>query len=274
MLLVLQGSHIAISFKHRLFPLAGKLLPPRQSLLSSRGHVLRLECLVMTTSKLSEKLEPGKSYLYSGDESELLPSFDATDVLLFDGSESDAKSVRQFVAQAQLGAYGEKRLLLVKNAHLMSDIVQNTLLKLLEEPPSSVVIVLQTGQAQQLLPTVLSRLHPLGNSSATPATVQSCLGGSSSGLFEDQTMKGFVLEDPKGSFVKLTELPRDELVKLLAQEMNFQQQQLFVTPDEQVSSRVSLLDKAIKKLDANANLKLTVDWLLLRWSDKSGYTKE
>jgi len=87
-------------------------------------------------------------------------------------------------------------------------------------------------------------------------------------------MKGFVLEDPKGSFVKLTELPRDELVKLLAQEMNFQQQQLFVTPDEQVSSRVSLLDKAIKKLDANANLKLTVDWLLLRWSDKSGYTKE
>lgn len=206
----------------------------------------------MVNSKL--KLEPGKSYLFSGDELELLSSFDNADVLLFEGGESDAKSVRQFVAQAQLGAFGEKRLLLVKDAHLMSVIVQNTLLKILEEPPSSIVFVLQTGQAQQLLPTVLSRLHPLGSYSKVPEVSQSRFKGASPEFF--------------------TELPRDELVGLLTLEMNYQQQQLFITPDTQTSNRVLFLDNAIKKLNANANLKLTIDYLLLRWSDSSGYTKE
>jgi DNA polymerase III, delta subunit len=209
----------------------------------------------MTSSKLSGKLEPGKSYLYSGDESELLPVFEATDVLLFDGGESDAKSVRQFVAQAQLGAFGEKRLLLVKNAHLMSVIVQNTLLKVLEEPPSSVVIVLQTEQAQQLLPTVLSRLHPLGSALKVAHVTPSRFGTS-----------------PTDLFAELTELPRDQLVELLTEEMSSQQRRLFITPDKQTSNRVVFLDRAIKKLNANANLKLTIDWLLLRWGETSGYT--
>ncbi|MCR4277512.1 MAG: hypothetical protein NUV80_07150 [Candidatus Berkelbacteria bacterium] len=211
----------------------------------------------MVKSKLADKLRPGKSYLYSGNELELLPLFNSSDILIFDGGDSDAKSVRQFVTQAQLGAFGEKRLLLVRNAHLMSVIVQNTLLKILEEPPSSVVIVLQTHQAQQLLPTVLSRLHPLGISSRELVISQSHFGKSSSVLFAE-----------------LTELPRDQLVELLTKEMNYQQQELFISPDSQSSTRVFLLDKAIKKLNANANLKLTIDWLLLRWSTFSGYTKD
>lgn len=211
----------------------------------------------MTSSNLEDKLEPGKSYLFSGDENEILPYFSTADCLIFDGLESEAKSARQLVAQAQLGALGTKRVILVKNAHTMSDIVQNTLLKILEEPPSSLVIVLQTKQAQQLLPTVLSRLHPLSGSSKVDTALQSNFKTISSDLFS-----------------KLVELPRDELVNLMASEMNYLQQQLFITPDSQTSNRILTLDRAIKKLNANANLKLTLDWLLLRWDDSSGYTKD
>src|SRR3990167_5270332 len=99
----------------------------------------------MLTTKLEEQLVPGGSYLFSGDiteASKALLLFDSIDSLVLDASESDAKSTRQFVAQAQLGAFGSKRLLLVTNAHSMSEIVQNTLLKLLEEPPSTAVILL------------------------------------------------------------------------------------------------------------------------------------
>jgi DNA polymerase III delta prime subunit len=211
----------------------------------------------MIISDLSSKLEPGKSYLFSGDESEILPHFDTADCLVFDGLGSEVKPTRQLVAQAQLGALGTKRVILVKNAHSMSELVQNTLLKILEEPPASLVIVLQTQQAQQLLPTVQSRLHPLGGFSKLQSTLQSSFEKTSSDLFS-----------------RLVELPRDELVALMAKEMSYLQHRLFVTPDSQTSKRILNLDQAIKKLNANANLKLTLDWLLLRWSDSSGYTRD
>lgn len=207
----------------------------------------------MVTAQLVQKLIPGKSYLYGGnatDVTEILSSFETVDCLVFDGAESDAKSARQIVAAAGLGAFGSKRLLLVKNADGMSDIVQNTLLKLLEEPPSSVVVVLQTQQPQRLLPTVLSRLHLLEGSFRSSATDQSHFKKSSSEMFN-----------------RLSELPREQVVDLLASEMNHQQQQLLLTPIQQVADRIELLDRAIKKLNANANSKLTIDWLLLHWSD-------
>ncbi|MEK7202510.1 MAG: hypothetical protein AAB669_03220 [Patescibacteria group bacterium] len=207
----------------------------------------------MITTDLETRLIPGKSYLCGGDASgvtEILSSFEAIDTLVFDGAVGDAKSARQFVTSSGLGAFGAKRLLLISNADDMSDIVQNTLLKLLEEPPPSVVIVLQAEQPQRLLPTVLSRLHSLEGLARTSKVESSHFNKSSSVMFNE-----------------LTELPREQLVDLLASEMNHQQQQLLLTPIQQVTDRVLLLDRATKKLNANANLKLTIDWLLLHWSD-------
>ncbi|MDP3993133.1 MAG: hypothetical protein Q8Q05_02910 [bacterium] len=200
---------------------------------------------------LETRLIPGKSYLYGGDASgitEILASFEAIDTLVFDGAVGDAKSARAFVNSSGLGAFGVKRLLLINNADDMSDIVQNTLLKLLEEPPPSVVIILQAEQPQRLLPTVLSRLHSLEGLAQTSKIESSHFQHSSSEMFN-----------------KLTELPREQLVDLLADEMNFERQQLLITPTRQVTNRIELLDRATKKLNANANLKLTIDWLLLHW---------
>ena len=213
----------------------------------------------MASVRFNTTLVPGRSYLCNAnlnDVAEILASFDTVDTLVFDGAQSDVKSARTLVAQAQLGAMSARRLLMVTDAHLMSETVQNTLLKLLEEPPSSVVIVLQTEQAQRLLPTIISRLHAIKvtKGSSVPSNAPS-----------DQL---------PNSFDTLAELDRDKLVELLANVMRAQKHLLLTNPSQIISNRISLIDTAIKKLNANANLKLTVDWLLLRWDATSGYTKD
>ncbi len=210
----------------------------------------------MSRTIFETALLPGRSYLYSGSSEELFSSFEPVDILVFDALESDAKSARQLVVQAQLGAFGSRRLLLVANAHQMSEIVQNTLLKLLEEPPSTLTIVLQTDQASRLLPTVLSRLHLLGQKERARLAEQS--------RFERPFLE---------LWGELAELTRDQLVNLLSLEMSYQQRQLLSNPCRQFADRVALLDRATKKINANANLKLTVDWLLLRWGGSSGYSE-
>ena len=211
----------------------------------------------MSRTIFETALLPGRSYLYSGSSEELFSSFEPVDILVFDALESDAKSARQLVVQAQLGAFGSRRLLLVANAHQMSEIVQNTLLKLLEEPPSTLTIVLQTDQASRLLPTVLSRLHLLGQKERARLAEQS--------RFERPLLE---------LWSELAELTRDQLINLLSLEMSYQQRQLLSNPCRQSANRVALLDRATKKINANANLKLTVDWLLLHWGESSGYTKD
>ncbi|MCE5327733.1 MAG: hypothetical protein LLG01_15110 [Planctomycetaceae bacterium] len=54
-------------------------------------------------------------------------------------------------------ARGRGKVFVVLEAELMSHDAQNSLLKTLEEPPPGVTIILVAGQAEQLLPTTLSR---------------------------------------------------------------------------------------------------------------------
>lgn len=52
---------------------------------------------------------------------------------------------------------GDKRIVIIPNAHKMNIIAQNTLLKTLEEPPSYAFFILTTEKAGALLTTILSR---------------------------------------------------------------------------------------------------------------------
>lgn len=52
---------------------------------------------------------------------------------------------------------GGKKVFVILNAEDMDDIIQNKLLKLLEEPPENTVIILGVSNPKALLPTVLSR---------------------------------------------------------------------------------------------------------------------
>lgn len=68
--------------------------------------------------------------------------------------------VRKLSAWAHLTAAGAAKVAIVENADRMQDSARNALLKLLEEPPAAVHLVLLTTRKAAIIPTVLSRLRP------------------------------------------------------------------------------------------------------------------
>lgn len=69
------------------------------------------------------------------------------------------RGLRQFVQLKESRAGALQRVILLVDADEMTIPAQNALLKLLEEPPSGVGILLTTSSSRKLLPTILSRVQ-------------------------------------------------------------------------------------------------------------------
>jgi DNA polymerase-3 subunit gamma/tau len=81
----------------------------------------------------------------------------------------EAEGIAEFIPVAQirrasywgrLAPLGRRKLLLIENADRMKEEALNSLLKILEEPPERLTIVLCTARRGGILPTLLSRLRP------------------------------------------------------------------------------------------------------------------
>jgi DNA polymerase-3 subunit gamma/tau len=68
--------------------------------------------------------------------------------------------IRKAAWWSRLTPSGKRKTLIIENADRMKDEARNSLLKLLEEPPESLNIVLSTVRRESLLATILSRLRP------------------------------------------------------------------------------------------------------------------
>ena len=68
--------------------------------------------------------------------------------------------VRRLAYWARLAPTGKRKLILIENADRMQEGSRNALLKILEEPPESTVLVLSTSRRGAMMPTILSRLRP------------------------------------------------------------------------------------------------------------------
>jgi DNA polymerase-3 subunit gamma/tau len=68
--------------------------------------------------------------------------------------------IRRAAWWSRLAPAGKQKLLLIENADRMQEGGRNALLKILEEPPERVRIVLTTAHGGALLPTIVSRLRP------------------------------------------------------------------------------------------------------------------
>jgi DNA polymerase-3 subunit gamma/tau len=68
--------------------------------------------------------------------------------------------IRKAAWWSRLTPSGKRKTLIIENADRMKDEARNSLLKLLEEPPESLNIVLTTVRRESLLATILSRLRP------------------------------------------------------------------------------------------------------------------
>jgi DNA polymerase-3 subunit gamma/tau len=81
--------------------------------------------------------------------------------------EDDCMSETIPIAQVRKAAYwsrlspsGKRKTLIIENADRMKDEARNSLLKLLEEPPESINIILSAKRRESMLATILSRLRP------------------------------------------------------------------------------------------------------------------
>ncbi|MDR2798426.1 MAG: DNA polymerase III [Treponema sp.] len=68
--------------------------------------------------------------------------------------------IRRAAAWSHLAPTGKRKMLLIENADRMQEGARNALLKILEEPPPSVSMVLISSREKALLPTIISRLRP------------------------------------------------------------------------------------------------------------------
>ena len=92
-----------------------------------------------------------------------------------DGSEPG--TVRNLIGElALLSVEGGARVAIVEQAHRLNDDAQNALLKLLEEPPTGVTIVLCADDEEALLPTVRSRCARIRLGTASTREIEAWLG--------------------------------------------------------------------------------------------------
>lgn len=194
---------------------------------------------------------PGRSYLVN----ELNPSeprfasLPKIDQIWVDAEGLGVKEARQLIATATLQPFGDVRLMVVRGADALTEPVQNTLLKLLEEPPSFLVVLIEAANPSRLLPTIQSRLHRL----------ESVKGGErvdSVDLFDDYKAAKNILEQVKD---------RQKLEDLLINMLSTARNQVVHLPSAAKVLQVELLDRAIRRLRQNANQKLVIDSFLLNW---------
>jgi DNA polymerase-3 subunit gamma/tau len=67
--------------------------------------------------------------------------------------------IRRAAWWSRMAPQGKRKLMVIENADHMRDEARNSLLKILEEPPETVTIVLTSAHPEALLPTILSRLR-------------------------------------------------------------------------------------------------------------------
>lgn len=81
------------------------------------------------------------------------------DVIVFNCEGAKVEQIRELCSDSLVRPNeGRHKVYILKDAHELSAICQNALLKALEEPPKSVVFILTAERADNLLPTVRSRL--------------------------------------------------------------------------------------------------------------------
>lgn len=73
------------------------------------------------------------------------------------------REIRDAIREAGFLPFGSgRRVIIVRDAHRMTEEAQNALLKTLEEPPERVTIILTTHEVGRMVPTVLSRCQIVG----------------------------------------------------------------------------------------------------------------
>ena len=117
-----------------------------------------------------EERRQGLSFLLAGDPYAALP-LGKNDILSVD----DIRSLRR---DASVKPYeGRKKVAIIVSADRMNTAAANALLKTLEEPPGTLMLILTATRSRLLLPTILSRCQPVSLPRLPEADVKTALTG-------------------------------------------------------------------------------------------------
>ena len=117
-----------------------------------------------------EERRQGLSFLLAGDPYAALP-LGKNDILSVD----DIRSLRR---EASVKPYeGRKKVAVIVAADRMNTAAANALLKTLEEPPGTLMLILTAARSRQLLPTIVSRCQPVSLPRLPEADVKAALTG-------------------------------------------------------------------------------------------------
>ena len=132
---------------------------------------------------------------------------------------------------------GGKKVFVILNAEDMDDIIQNKLLKLLEEPPENTVIILGVSNPKALLPTVLSRCTMIRLEQKEVSDVIAFL----------QKEHGLNLSDA-GVIAKSADGDRDFALELLESDYNAIRNDVFNISCRLINARTKAYNAYLKKI--------------------------
>jgi len=134
-------------------PKAGKISPMVNSLEEDLDELIFLSDQISigqssvdrnSVTKLTEEIIKGAFKLESEGMSEIIP----------------IGQIRRAAFWSHLAPVSAGKTLVIENAHRMQEEARNSLLKLLEEPPGRLTVVLTAPRPGSLIPTIVSRLRP------------------------------------------------------------------------------------------------------------------
>lgn len=190
----------------------------------------------------------GKSFFIHADHlsDELRSRFQLIDIIELDGRVASIKELRAAINLARQKPLGDSRLLIIKNCQLLSVLLQNTLLKILEEPPLFLTVILLGSDRNSLIATVQSRLQTIAGEvldKTTNATIEDVLSST-----QKEKAHSLLLEVQKNLLNNNAKNESD--LKIL-----------------------ELINQAVMYYNSNVNHKLISEWLRLQLSQVSGKSK-
>ncbi len=144
------------------------------------------------------------------------------------------------------------KVAILTNAHLLTPICQNALLKTLEEPGIGNYLLLTTSKLQTLLPTIRSRCHIETDSSPSPIRP---MPEKATAIPKD--IKDILL------FSEEHGQNKESTLDFLESQLLINQQQLVKNPSQNLAAYIKKIIKSIHMIKHNVDPKSSLDWLLL-----------
>ncbi len=85
------------------------------------------------------------------------------------------QQIRRLAQWAHLAPGGSRKVAIIEGAEAINESARNALLKLLEEPPEGVTLILTTTRRAAIMPTIVSRLRPYFFAERPPAEQEDVL---------------------------------------------------------------------------------------------------